>query len=140
VGRLVREVALLAATMLVLSGCTSGDRASDPAASAVRDAHSSVASLVVSLHLLLDERTTQQVTQVALDQCLEDLATAQSDVVTATDADRDRREVARKAIAAAVDVLVGFGSRGAGELNASDLSALEQVDRGLVAAEQELGA
>ena len=46
-----------------------------------------MAGLVLSVSLLLDGKATAQVTQVSLDQCLDDVATAQQELVTAADAD-----------------------------------------------------
>ena len=49
----MRVCSILAVVLLALTGCASGERASDPPASAVRDARSSVASLVLALGLVL---------------------------------------------------------------------------------------
>jgi len=136
----MRICSFVVVIVLALTGCTSAARASDPAASAVRDAHSSVASLVLAVRLLLDDRSTGAVTQVALEQCLEDVASAQQDVVTATDADPHRREVASTAIRTAVDALVALGARGAGELNRDGLDHVEKVEQALAAAARELSA
>ncbi len=138
--RLVACCWLLIVAALTLSGCSSGSRASDPAGTAVREAHSTVAALVLSVQLLLDGKATAQVTQVSLEQCLEDVAAAQQDLITATDADPHRRAVAAAAVKAAGDTLVALGNRGAGELGPPDLDQLEQAEKALAGASRELQA
>jgi hypothetical protein len=137
--RPVRICSIVAAVVLVLTGCT-GERAGDPSASAVRDAHSSVASLVLAVGLLLDGRATVAVTQVALEQCLEDVGTAQQELATSSDADPRRRSTASTAIASALQALVALGDRGADELDRGDLGRLEQVERDLAAVAKDLSA
>lgn len=136
-GRLKVRCSLLVvvvAAMLAFTGCASPNRADDPAASAVREAHSSVSALVLALGLLLDGKATTQVTQVALEQCLEDVAAAQQELVTATDTDPDRRAQAGTAVGTAVDTLIALDNRGAGELVADDLARLRQAEQVLAAA------
>jgi hypothetical protein len=131
---------LLVIASLALSGCSSGSRASDAAATAVREAHSTVAALVMSVQLLQDGKATPQVTQVSLEQCLEDVAAAQQELVTATDADPQRRSVAAAAVKNAADSLVALGNRGASELGPPDLDRLEDAEQALAAAARELQA
>ncbi len=139
-GRFLTWCSLLTVVVLALSGCTSGARASDPAAAAVRDAHSAVASLVLSVRLMVDGEATTALTQVSLEQCLTDVAGAQQELLTATDADPRRRAVANAAVRTAADTLLALDNRGAGELGASDLARLEQVEQVLAAAARELQA
>ena len=138
--RHVRWWSLLAVVVLVLGGCSSGTRASDPAGTAVREARSSVAGLVLAVQLLLDHRAIPTVTQVSLEQTREDVAAAQQELVTASDADPHRRAVATAAVQVAADTLVALGQRGAADLGASDLERLEQAERALAAAAKDLQA
>lgn len=138
VNRLILVGWLLAA--IVLSGCAGGARATDPPAAAVRDSRSAVASLVLTLDLQLAQRATEQLTQVVLEQCLEDLGAAQQELLTASDADPVRRATAGRAVGAAADILVALGTKGAGELDAGDLAQLQQVERDLATTAQDLGA
>jgi hypothetical protein len=131
---------LLTVIMLALSGCSGGSRASDPAGTAVREAHSAVSALVLSVQLLQDGRATAQVTQVSLEQCLTEVAAAQQSLVTATDADPQRRAVAAAAVKAAADTLVALGNRGAAELGPRDLDQVEAAEQALAAASMELEA
>lgn len=140
VGRLTGWCWLVAFLLLGLSGCASGERADDPAATAVRDSHSAVATLALAVRLHLDAKATAQVAQVSLEQCLEDVALAQEELVTARDADPARRNQARAAIGAAVDVLVGFEDRVAADLGEPELARLEQAEQVLAAAAVELDA
>lgn len=126
--------------VLALSGCSTGSRASDPAGTAVREAHTSVAALVLSVQLLVEGRTTAQLTQVSLEQCREDVAAAQRELLTSTEADPQREAVAWATVTAAADTLVALGNRGAAELGPLDLDQLESTERGLAAASRELQA
>lgn len=139
-GRLMGWCSLVTVLVLALAGCAGGDRSDDPAATAVRDAHSSVAGLVLSVSLLLDGKATAQVTQVALDQCLDDVATAQQELVTAADAEPARRTAAGAAVRTAVDTLVALGNRGADQLGPDDLARLRQAEESLAGVVAELHA
>lgn len=139
-GRLVGWCSLATVLVLALSGCASGARASDPPGTAVRDAHSAVAGLVLSVRLMLDGKATTEVAQVTLEQCLDEVAAAQQELLTATDADPGRRGVASAAVGTAAETLAALGNRGGGELGASDLARLEQVEQVLAAAAKELQA
>jgi hypothetical protein len=140
VGRLKGWCSLVAILLLTLGGCSAGSRAPDPAATAVREAHSSVAALVLAVQLLQEEKATAQVTQVSLEQCLEDVAAAQQELITATDADPQRRAVASAAVKTAADTLVALGNRGAAELAQPDLAQLQAAEQALAAASRELQA
>ncbi len=120
-----------AAAVLVLTGCSSDARTTDAPGSAVREAHSAVAGLALAVRLELDDRATAPMAQVTLDQTLEAVAAAQQELVTATDADPQRRSEAAAAVRKAVDVLIGFGDRGAGALTRADLQALQDAEREL---------
>ncbi|HEY3548249.1 MAG TPA: hypothetical protein VGK17_19420 [Propionicimonas sp.] len=138
--RHLRWWSVLAVVVLALGGCSSGSRASDPAGTAVREAHSSVAGLVLSVQLLLDHRAIPTVTQVSLEQTLEDVAGAHQELLTATDADPQRRAVAIAAVQEAADTLVALGRRGAAELGPPDLERLQKAEQVLAAAARELQA
>jgi hypothetical protein len=99
-----------------------------------------VAGLVLSVQLLQDGRATAAVSQVSLEQCLEDVSAAQQALVTATDADPQRRATASAAVREAADVLVALGSRRAEELGPSDREQLQKAERVLADAAAELQA
>jgi hypothetical protein len=128
------------AVLLLFSGCTSEARTTDAAGTAVRDTHSAIAGLVLALQLRIQDRATTPMTQVSLDRTLEAVATAQQELLTATDTDPQRRTAAAQAIHAAAEALVGLGDRGAGELTQADLAALQKVEQDLAAAAKELRA
>jgi len=140
VGRLKGWCSVLIVAALMLSACSNGSRASDPAATAVREAHSTVAALVLSVGLLLDGKATAQVTQTSLEECLEDVAAAQQALITSTDADPQRRATAAAAVKTAADTLVALGNRGAGELGPPDVAQLQAAEQALSAASEELQA
>ncbi len=99
-----------------------------------------MAALALSVQLLLDGRSTAQVTQVSLEQCLEDVAAAQQELITATDADPQRRATASAAVKTAADTLVALDGRGAAELGPPDLDQLRAAEQALAAAATELQA
>jgi hypothetical protein len=140
VRRLKGWCSLLIVAAVTLSACSSGSRASDPAGTAVREAHTSVAALVLSVQLSLQGKATTQVTQVSLEQCLEDVAAAQQEVLTATDADAQRKAVAWAAVKSAADSLVALSDRGADGLGQPELDRLKAVEGALAAASRELQA
>ena len=138
--RLTGWASLLIVAAVALSGCSSGTRASDPAGTAVREAHTSVAALVLSVQLLIEGKATPQVTEVSLEQCREDVAAAQQELLTATDADPQRGALAWAAVTGAADTLVALGDRGAAELGPPELAQLEAAERALAVAARELQA
>lgn len=126
------------AVLLLLTGCTGGPP-SDPPAVAVREAHSSVASVTLAVRLRLNDSSTVAYTQVMLQTTRDAIADAQRELAVSGDADEDRLAVATPVVARATTEVSGLARAGASALTQVDLDRLVLLEDQLARVSEELG-
>jgi len=132
------RIAALIAPAVLASGCAQGP-ADDPAATAVGESHSAVATMVLAVRLSLDGRATIQSTQVVIDDSVETVADAQRSLMTSAGTDPARLHLAEGVIGPALSEGRRISDQGPDALSAGDLQRLEELEQVLAGAVEELG-
>ncbi|MFT4109392.1 hypothetical protein [Propionicimonas sp.] len=121
---------------LLLGGCSTGGP--DAALRAVRDSRSATVGAALAGRLLREGLSTSQVTQVVLDDAVDSVAGAGTELASAADVNPSRVMTARIALTDALAVLDRLSDHGAGRFTAPDLDALDAAVAELDRAEREL--
>lgn len=126
---------LIAALCLALAGCA---QSGDAAVRAVGEARSAVVVARTATRLLLDDRSTAPYTQVVLSDALDAVAEAGQGLREASEDDRERTALARRALQDAEAAIDELADAGAAALDAAGLRRLDATVRELDAALAEL--